>query len=356
MPDQNNRTNFISVVIPCYNEEAILKNNIGIIKDYLGERLSLYKWEILIINDGSRDNSGAIADELATGDPRIKVIHHPINLNLGIALQTGFRNAAGDIIVVLDVDLSYAVEHVERLVDYMVSESADIVVASPYMKGGKVTAVPFFRKIMSRWANKLMSIAAQEKYDTFTCMVRAYRTEFIRSLNLKTRDYEINPEILYKAMILRARIVEIPAHLDWTEQNKFKGKRTSSIRVIRGFFSGLMSAFIFRPYMLFVSIGLILMLLSMYQLVWLFFDTIRDMSIIDMHNTLSENRFSASLALQFRKNPQSFLVGGITLLAALQFLGLGFISLQNKRYFEELFHMGTSMIRRSNSESSKGHR
>jgi len=45
---------------------------------------------------------------------------------------------------------------------------------------------------------------------------------------------------------------------------------------------------------------------------------------------------------QFRKNPQTFIVGGITLIAAIQFLGFGFISLQNKRYFEELFHLGTS--------------
>ena len=45
------------------------------------------------------------------------------------------------------------------------------------------------------------------------------------TLNLKTKDYEISPEIMYKAMILRARIVEIPAHLDWTEQNKSSGKK-----------------------------------------------------------------------------------------------------------------------------------
>jgi len=49
-------------------------------------------------------------------------------------------------------------------------------------------------------------------------MVRAYRKEFMQTVNLKTRDYEINPEIIYKGMILRAKIIEIPANLDWTEQ------------------------------------------------------------------------------------------------------------------------------------------
>ncbi len=79
-------------------------------------------------------------------------------------------------------------------------------------------------------------------------------------------------------MILRAKIVEIPAHLDWTEQNKFAGKRTSSLKVLRGFFSGLMSGFIFRPYIFFMGIGAVLMLLSLYELVWLFYDTLADMA------------------------------------------------------------------------------
>jgi hypothetical protein len=169
-------------------------------------------------------------------------------------------------------------------------------------------------------------------------MVRAYRKDFINTVNLKTKDYEINPEILYKAMILRAKIVEIPAHLDWTEQNKYAGKRKSSIKVLRGFFSGIMSAFIFRPYIFFLAIGVVLMLLSMYELIWLLVDTLSYIS----QSTTDVPSFSTSLAIQFRKNPQSFIVGGITFIAAIQFLSLGFLSLQSKRYFEELFHLGTS--------------
>jgi len=211
------------------------------------------------------------------------------------------------------------------------------------MKGGIVTAVPFNRRIMSKWVNRFMRFASQDKYYTFTGMVRAYRTSFIRNVNLKTRDYEINPEIIYKAMILRARIIEIPAHLDWTEQNKFAGKRTSSIRLLRGFFSGLMSAFIFRPYIFFMGIGALLMCLSMYQLVWLLYDTLSLWKTIFIDGIQTNNPFSYSLSIQFKENPQSFLVGGITFLAAIQFLSLGFLSLQNKRYFEELFHQNTSI-------------
>ncbi|MFB6318226.1 glycosyltransferase family 2 protein [Saccharicrinis sp. FJH54] len=333
---------FISVILPCYNEEVILESNLTFIVNYLENVSQKYEWEILIVNDGSKDNTGNIADEIASRNNKIRVVHHPVNLNLGHALQTGFSNAKGEIMVVLDIDLSYSVDHIEKMVDTLIATCADIVVASPYMKGGKVTAVPFFRKIMSQWVNIFMRIASQEKYHTYTGMVRAYRREFIQKLNLKTKDYEINPEILYKAMILRARIIEIPAHLDWTEQNKHKGNRTSSIRVLRGVFSGMMSGFIFRPYIFFIGIGTVLFFLSMYQLIWLLVDTLNGMIDFATYISESENAFSLSLAHQFNIHPQTFLVGGITFIAAIQFLSLGFLSLQSKRYFEELFHLGTS--------------
>lgn len=339
MNEQDNKRPFISIVLPCYNEEAILKENLDSIIDYLENKKGKYQWEIILIDDGSKDKTGAIADDFENRFLNIRAIHHPTNLNLGNALKTGFKNAKGNIIIVMDIDLSYSVDHIEQLVDKLLETNSDIVIASPYMPGGRVTDVPFKRKIMSRWVNKFMRFAAQDKYHTYTGMVRAYKKDFIQSVNLKTKDYEVNPEILYKAMILRAKIVEIPAHLDWTEQNKHAGKRTSSIRVLRGFFSGIMSAFIFRPYIFFLSIGSFLMVLSMYELIWLLVDTLKDLS----NSIAVEKSFSMSLALQFRKNPQSFLVGGITFLAAMQFLSLGFISLQNKRYFEELFHLGTSL-------------
>lgn len=78
----------------------------------------------------------------------------------------------------------------------------------------------------------------------------------------------------------------------------------------------------------------------MYELIWLLYDTLAHLSSEQPAGV--EKSFSISLALQFRKNPQTFMVGGITFLAAIQFLSLGFLSLQSKRYFEELFHLGTS--------------
>lgn len=84
------------------------------------------------------------------------------------------------------------------------------------------------------------------------------------------------------------------------------------------------------------------MLLSLFELVWLLYDTL---SYMAQGNSQSSEliSFPQSLAVQFQKNPHTFLVGGITFVIAIQFFSVGFLSLQNKRYFEELFHLGTSI-------------
>jgi len=82
----------------------------------------------------------------------------------------------------------------------------------------------------------------------------------------------------------------------------------------------------------------------MYSLVWLLVDTLSMWQDLILQETQTEYPFSYSLATQFKNNPQSFLVGGITFIAAIQFLSLGFLSLQSKRYFEEMFHISSNLL------------
>lgn len=118
-----NNKPFVTVVAPCYNEEAILELNINTIAAYMLQHEHKYNWEILIINDGSKDKTGAIANELsAKSGGKIRVVHHPTNLNLGNAMKTGFANALGDIIVVMDIDLSYSTENIETMVDRLLEK------------------------------------------------------------------------------------------------------------------------------------------------------------------------------------------------------------------------------------------
>jgi glycosyltransferase involved in cell wall biosynthesis len=340
-----NKKPLVTLILPVYNEEALLSSSLKIISDYCTSEKIQHPCEILLINDGSSDNTGMMADDLAKENKLLRVIHHPVNMNLGIALQTGFRNAKGSIIVVLDIDLSYSVEHINLLIDKLLSTQADVVIASPYMKGGKVTGVPFSRKILSKTVNLLMRFASQDKFYTYTGMVRAYKTEFIKNLNLKTVNYEINPEILYKASILRARIREIPAHLDWSFQNKFGKKRTSGMRLMQTTLSSLMASFIFRPYKFFLSLGLFFLAIASYICIWIAINTTRILSTLQVDSVYFDDRISIAIGQAFRSRPHAFVLGGITLILSIQILSLGFISLQKKRYFEELFHINSKILR-----------
>ena len=346
--DSDNRP-MVSILTPAYNEAAILVDSLNRLYDYMATLEHSYRWELIVVNDGSKDDTGKLVDELSKEKPNLKVHHHKTNRNLGGALQTGFSIAQGDYIVVMDIDLSYSEDHIEQLLTRISATEADIVIASPYMKGGKNTAVPFLRLLLSKTVNRMMRFMSVDKIYTFTGMVRAYKAEFIKSLNLKSITYSINPEIIQKGQILRAKIEEIPAHLDWSFQNQVGQSRVSSIRIFKGVSAGLMSGFIFRPYVFFMSIGLFLFLIAAYIVTWIFINTFSVMPEMSSELMDYEQRFSAAVAAIFRERPYSFFVGGTCLIVSLQFLGIGFLSLQNKRYFDELFHINTTILKKIES-------
>jgi glycosyltransferase involved in cell wall biosynthesis len=338
----------ISLILPTYNEENILVECLNIIVKYLRSEIAeKYNWEIVIVNDGSKDKTGELADQYALDCKEIKVVHHDYNKNLGNAIKTGFEYAAGDYFVVYDIDLSYSPDHIMRLLDTIVEEKADIVIASPYMKGGMTTAIPFGRKIMSKWANKYLYLTNRKKIYTFSGMVRAYRASFIKHLSLKASTYEINTEIIFKAQILRARIIEIPAHLDWTFQNQFNKQRFSGIRIKSGILNGIVSGFIFRPYMFFFIPGIFLLFIFLYISAWILINIFRIYNQVVVEGRYFDDRFSQAVAQVFAQRPYAFVIGGFCLLVALLFLGIGFLSLQNKRYFDELFYLNSGILRKN---------
>lgn len=343
--DQNASRPVVTILVPAYNEASIITNSLGILSEHMTSIENKYPWEILVVNDGSKDDTGILADQFAETNPNVRVHHCKVNQNLGGALRRGFKVAHGEYIIVLDIDLSFGPELIEPMMDTIVDKDADIVIASPYMKGGKTTNIPFHRLLFSKTLNKLMRFTSGIKIHSFTGMARAYRKEFLDAINLKTSTYSINPEILHKATILRGRIVEIPANLDWTYQLKYGKNRTSSVRIFKGILNGLMSSFIFRPYGFFMLIGMTLLILSLYMIAWIFYHVYAIYPEVQVANEFFDDRFTEAVSQVYDKRPHAFLIGGFTFVAAIQFLGLGFISLQKKRYFDELFHLNSTILK-----------
>jgi len=341
---------FVSIVVPAYNEDLIIEKNLSTLCEYMETLENEYRWELIVVNDGSTDETGDLADAFAKTRDNVTVLHHMYNFRLGQALRYAFNNCKGDYVVTIDVDLSYSPDHIGKMLAKIRETRAKVVIASPYMKGGKVSNVPWLRKTFSIWANRFLSLTVTKdnllpNLSTLTSMVRAYDRRFLSGLNLKAMDIDIQPEILYKAMILRARVVEIPAHLSWGPDKAGGKHRKSSIRILKSIISSLISGFMFRPFMFFIIPGLALMILSCYPFAWVFIHTFNHFQNPSLSVLAFDHRLSAAIAAAFNQAPHAFIVGGISLMIAIQLISLGILALQNKRYFEELFHFSSTIYK-----------
>jgi glycosyltransferase involved in cell wall biosynthesis len=352
----------ISVVAPAYNESSILQDNLSQLCEYLSTLENQYDWELVVVNDGSRDDTGYLAERFAETESRVRVIHHRVNQGLGQALRTAFEAAQGDYIVVVDLDLSYSPEHIGRLLDRIEETNAAMVVASPYMPGGSIGNVPWLRKVMSVWANKFLSFASKRSLATLTGMVRVYDSEFLRMLNLRSRGMEINPEIVHKALLLMSQIEEIPGHLHWRNplptaapvsnglRPKKAKKRSSSMKILRHTYDVLFSGFLFRPVVFFLFPSLFMFGLSAYANFWVIWHCFNQYQLLAMAGNAA---MDLAVAKAFGVAPHAFFIGAMTLMLAIQLFSLGILSAQNKSYFEELFYLGSANSRRQRRSDAR---
>lgn len=348
----------VSLVTPAYNEAAILEDNLTLLCHHMARLEAEFRWEIVVVNDGSRDDTAQLADAFARRVPEVKVVHHLHNGGLGQALRTGFEQSQGDYIVTLDLDLSYSPEHIEALVRRMQQTGAQVVVASPYMPGGQVSNVPTVRRLLSVWANRFLSLADKHEIATLTGMVRAYDRRFVESLHPRSMGMDINPEILHKAKLLNERVDEVPAHLHWRTppgaaqpQDSPAAatkppRRKSSMKILRHSWSIFFYGFLFRPVMFFFVPSLLFLSLGLYSASW-----------AAIHSwTAYQNLIAAAppvldptiaVATAYQQAPHTFIIGGVLLMLGVQLFSLAVLAVQSKYYFEELFYLNTSIHRAS---------
>ena len=299
-----------SILVPAYREEAGIHDSLLRIAAALAG-LGRYDWEIVVVDDGSPDATGAEVERAASRiDVPVRLVRHVVNQGLGGALRTGFAATTGAVVVVLDSDLSYHESHIARLLAEWERTRAHVVIASAYMPGGRSTGVPPVLERRSRTANRILSAAALDDLKTLTGMVRCYDGPFVRGLSLKAVDVDINVEILYKTQLLRGTIVEVPAHLDWSGLADRAARGAVLSRRSRwNTAKSLVLTYLFRPFWFPLAPALALGLLAV---------VLAAFGQLDWHD----------LAV-------SALVLSVTL--AVTALGM----LQAKRYFEELYFQAT---------------
>jgi glycosyltransferase involved in cell wall biosynthesis len=197
----------LSVIYPCFNEEG---NIYRIPRELVPELDKLgMEYEILLIDDGSSDNTAAFAEGLNL--PRLKIIKHEQNKGVGEAMKSGFRNARYNLILTMDADFSFRAELIPLLVNRYKQGDVDVVTGSPKLANHH-EELTFFRWFVSKAARLVYMALFGKPVTSVNQMFRLYGAEDVKNLQIDARGFDVFAEILFKLMVLKnKRSAEVPA-------------------------------------------------------------------------------------------------------------------------------------------------
>jgi dolichol-phosphate mannosyltransferase len=215
----------VVVIVPTYNE----RENLPLILDRIFAAVGGV--DVLVVDDGSPDGTGGIADQRAAADGRVHVMHRTAKNGLGAAYLAGFDWALSrgyDVIVEMDADGSHAPEQLLRLLGAVAH--ADLVIGSRYVPGGSVVNWPASRQLLSRGANLYARLALGSKVHDMTAGYRAYRADTLRALRLSdvaSQGYCFQVDLAWRTIRAGLRVAEVP--ITFTEREIGTSKMSGSI-------------------------------------------------------------------------------------------------------------------------------
>ncbi len=202
----------LSIIIPCYNEAenvARMAEALFPVVDALAQTQAV---ELVLVDDGSRDDTLARLQSLADQHPDVQVVRHEHNRGLGAAMRTGYAHARGAVLVTTDSDGTYPFTEIPKMLA-LLAPDVDIVVASPYHPQGGVEGVPRYRLLLSQGASLLYRVLLKWAVHTYTAMFRAVRRGVARRTPSEATGFLMPAEFLANAMLLGYRVAEFPTVL-----------------------------------------------------------------------------------------------------------------------------------------------
>ncbi len=215
----------VLVAIPTYNEAQSVEKIVARVRESVPDA------HVLVIDDGSPDGTGKIADRIAGLDDQVHVLHRTAKQGLGAAYVAGFRWALDrgyDTVVEMDADGSHQPEELPRLLDAL--DGADLVLGSRYVPGGRIENWPRRREVLSRGGNVYTQVLLGMPVRDATGGYRAFRAATLRRIDLDdvaSQGYCFQVDLAWRAVRAGLRVVEVP--ITFVEREEGTSKMNSAI-------------------------------------------------------------------------------------------------------------------------------
>jgi dolichyl-phosphate beta-glucosyltransferase len=209
----------LSIVVPAYNEEHRIAPTLARLSAYLSSQAM--RWEIVVVDDGSRDATCAVVEAAMARIPQLRLIRQTPNRGKGAAVRLGMREACGQIRVMSDADGSMPPEQLPRLLAPILACTADIAIGSRYADGARSNVKqPWYRVVWSRLANRVIQRSLVPGVRDTQCGFKAFTAEAARELFGVARidGWAFDLEILALAKRRGFEIAEVG--VEWTDDRR----------------------------------------------------------------------------------------------------------------------------------------
>lgn len=209
-----------SIVIPAYNESERITASLDKILAYITEQ----RWitEIVVVNDGSRDNTSQIVREYAHRNASVRLIENPGNRGKGYTVRNGMMHASGDILLFTDADLSSPIYEAQKLFA-AIQNGADVAMGSRWLDAELQTErQPLHRQLFGRVFNLLLRAILGLKFKDTQCGFKAFSRKAAKTVFSRQRieRWGFDPEILFLAVKFNLKVKEVP--VEWAHDDRSK--------------------------------------------------------------------------------------------------------------------------------------
>jgi glycosyltransferase involved in cell wall biosynthesis len=194
----------LSVVIPAYNEGATLAQ---VVRKVL---VVPHLLEVIVVDDCSSDATGSVADTLAAGDERVRVVHHERNQGKTAALRSGFSLTKGEVVIVQDADLEYDPSEIYAVIQPIIDGHADVVYGARFSVRRAARVLYFYHSLANKFLTFLSNMFTNLNMTDIETGYKAFRGEIVRNMVIMSSGFGFEVEVTAKVAKLDCAIYEVP--------------------------------------------------------------------------------------------------------------------------------------------------